>query len=150
MPQETEERLGYLSVVYFSFATNNTHRFAMRLGDEVGKHRIPIRPKEAAEFTVDEPYVLMVPTYGTRGWTEFVPNSVKKFLNNESNRALCRAVIGTGNRNFGLDYAIAGNLVSEKLGVPMIGDFELNGAPQDTEIIKSKLREEWIKLHDKR
>lgn len=54
------------SLVYFSSVSDTTHRFVQRLGlEDRGQsvHRIPLRPKD--EFLrVDEPYVLMIPTYG--------------------------------------------------------------------------------------
>ena len=54
------------ALVYFSSASGNTTRFVegCRL-DEFGIHtmRIPLRPDEP-ELHVDEPYVLLTPTYG--------------------------------------------------------------------------------------
>ena len=48
-------------VVYFSSATGNTHKFVEKLG--IKNARIPIRRNEP-ELIVDEPYVLICPTYG--------------------------------------------------------------------------------------
>lgn len=128
----------YIHVVYFSNATLNTHRFVQRL--EVPNTRIPLMSVDAEKFVVNEEYVLIVPAYGDKNFTNFVPRQVKKFLNNPHNRALMRGVIGSGNRNFGLDYAISGNIISEKCGVPILGDFELMGTPDELETIKEQLR----------
>ncbi len=52
------------SLVYFSSASNNTHRFVEKLG--LAAQRIPpLRPTEPF-LHVTEPYVLVVPTYGGR------------------------------------------------------------------------------------
>ncbi|NMB22298.1 MAG: class Ib ribonucleoside-diphosphate reductase assembly flavoprotein NrdI, partial [Corynebacterium sp.] len=48
-------------VVYFSSATDNTHRFVQKLG--LPNVRIPLTRVDEP-LLVDEPYVLFVPTYG--------------------------------------------------------------------------------------
>ena len=49
------------SLVYFSSASENTHRFVQRLG--LPATRIPLHDRDGT-FEVDEPYVLILPTYG--------------------------------------------------------------------------------------
>src|SRR5699024_6146412 len=66
------------NLVYFSSASQTTHRFVERLGLEA--HRIPLRPTEPF-LTVDEEYVLIVPTYGGGNQRGAVPRQVIKFLN---------------------------------------------------------------------
>ena len=77
------------ALVYFSSASGNTTRFVegCRL-DEFGIHtmRIPLRPDEP-ELHVDEPYVLLTPTYGGGTIGKAVPVQVKRFLNDERNRS---------------------------------------------------------------
>ena len=46
------------SLVYFSSVSENTHRFVEKL--ELPAIRIPLRDR----IQVDEPYVLVLPTYG--------------------------------------------------------------------------------------
>ena len=77
-------------VVYFSSATENTKRFVEKLG--LPSQRIPLRRSDP-ELTVDEPYVLICPTYGggasvSGGNSRPVPGQVIRFLNNEGNRSL--------------------------------------------------------------
>ena len=46
------------SVVYFSSVSENTHRFVQKLG--IPATRIPLHGR----IEVDQPYVLVLPTYG--------------------------------------------------------------------------------------
>lgn len=117
-------------LVYFSSVTENTSRFVQKL--DVPAVRIPLKASEAAEFTVDEDFVLVTPTYADGR----VPPQVVKFLNLEQNRVRCKGVIGSGNRNFFEDFAKAGNIISAKLQVPLLYQFELAGTPED--IIKTQ------------
>lgn len=111
-----------LMIVYFSSVSGNTHRFVQKISDEVV--RIPI----SGEITVDEDYVLILPTYGTKSG---VPPQVVKFLNDEQNRSHITGVIAAGNTNFGTDYGKAGMVVAEKCNVPLLYRFEIFGTPED-------------------
>ena len=46
-------------------------------------------------------------------------------------RDRCRAVIGTGNTNFGDSFALAGPIIAAKVGVPLAYQFELSGTQED-------------------
>lgn len=115
-------------VVYFSSVSLNTHRFVQKLG--MPAIRIPLLTKDLEGFTVEEPFVLITPTYGASG-KGFVPKQVVKLLNIETVRNLCQGVIGSGNRNFNEDYNKAADIVSAKLGVPVLYRFELAGTDED-------------------
>lgn len=128
-------------VVYFSSATGNTHRFVEKLG--FPSARIPMH-KADPELIVHEPYVLIVPTYGggvsiSGRESKPVPPQVIRFLNNEHNRSLARAVIAGGNTNFGLDYAKAGDIISRKVGIPFVYKFELMGTDEDVVKVREGL-----------
>ncbi|MGO1317781.1 MAG: class Ib ribonucleoside-diphosphate reductase assembly flavoprotein NrdI, partial [Cellulomonadaceae bacterium] len=84
------------SLVYFSSASENTHRFVGKLG--IPAQRIPLRPKDPPLHVVD-PYVLMVPTYGGGNEGGAVPRQVVRFLNDPGNRELIRGVVAAGNTN---------------------------------------------------
>lgn len=136
-----------LLVVYFSSVTENTHKFVKKLGFD--SFRIPIRTNEAANVTVDEPYVLICPTYGggvslnRRGdQSRPVPKQVIKFLNNEHNRSLIRGVIGAGNTNFGSEFAISADVISAKCKVPSLYRFELMGNDEDVRVVRDGLERE--------
>lgn len=129
-----------VNVVYFSSASENTHRFVQRLG--VPAQRIPLRPHEAF-LRVDEPYVLVVPTYGGGNDGGAVPRQVVKFLNDEHNRSLLRGVIAAGNTNFGDAYCIAGDIISKKCRVPYLYRFELLGTAEDVVRVRDGLGRLW-------
>ncbi len=131
------------NVVYFSSASENTHRFVQRLG--LPAHRIPLRPTDPF-LRVEEPYVLIVPTYGGGNEGGAVPRQVIKFLNDAHNRSLIRGVIAAGNTNFGTAYCIAGDIISEKCGVPHLYDFELLGTAEDVTRVRDGLARFWQRL----
>lgn len=127
-------------LAYFSNVSGNTQRFIERLG--LPASRIPQLTK-AETLIMEEPYVLVVPTYGDKNFTNFVPRQVKKFLSHERNKELLRGVIASGNANFGKEYAIAGNLISSRFEVPFLYRFELMGTSDDIESIHRGLEEFW-------
>ena len=128
-------------VVYFSSTTENTHRFVQKLG--FPSARIPLRSTEEP-LVVDEPFVLVCPTYGggasiSHQNSRPVPVQVIRFLNNEHNRGLIRAVIAGGNSNFGADFGKAGDVISAKCKVPYVYRFELLGNDEDIKICREGL-----------
>ncbi len=127
-------------LVYFSSMSGNTHRFVEKLG--LGAKRIPLYSKDDP-LVADEPYVLIVPTYGGGPETRAVPKQVIRFLNDEHNRSLCRGVIAAGNTNFGEAFGIAGDIISRKLQVPYLYRFELFGTPDDVTAVKEGLEKFW-------
>ncbi len=128
-------------VVYFSSVSENTKRFVEKLG--LHSVRIPLKTDEAANFTYDKDSILVVPTYGSGEEKTTVPKQVIKFLNNPENRKHIKGVIATGNTNFGESFGLAGDIVSEKLGVPLIQRVEILGTPEDIELIKERLALLW-------
>ncbi|WIM71931.1 class Ib ribonucleoside-diphosphate reductase assembly flavoprotein NrdI [Corynebacterium suedekumii] len=128
-------------VVYFSSVTENTRRFVEKL--DLPNVRIPLH-KADEPLIVDEPYVLVCPTYGGGASisgenSRPVPVQVIRFLNNEHNRGLIRAVVAGGNTNFGTDYGLAGEVISKKCKVPYVYRFELMGTPEDVGILREGL-----------
>ncbi|CAB4550351.1 MAG: class Ib ribonucleoside-diphosphate reductase assembly flavoprotein NrdI [Actinobacteria bacterium] len=128
-------------VVYFSSVSENTKRFVDKLG--VKTVRIPLKTEEAAEFVHDKDSVLVVPTYGGGNEGGTVPKQVIKFLNNPENRKHIKAVIAGGNTNFGDHFCRAGDVVAEKLGVPVLYRFEITGTPEDVNEVKERLARLW-------
>ncbi|MDK8762541.1 class Ib ribonucleoside-diphosphate reductase assembly flavoprotein NrdI [Corynebacterium sp. MSK218] len=128
-------------VVYFSSATENTHRFVEKLG--LPSARIPLRLTDEP-LIVNEPYVLVCPTYGggasiSKQNTRPVPKQVIRFLNNEHNRSFIRAVVAGGNSNFGTDFGKAGDVIAAKCKVPYVYRFELLGTEEDVTICREGL-----------
>lgn len=132
-----------VKVIYFSSATNNTHRFVQKLG--VDAERIPLRKAEGP-LRVAEPYVLIVPTYGGGNLKGAVPKQVIAFLNDPENRSRCVGVISSGNTNFGTAYCLAGDIVAAKLGVPHMYKFELLGTAEDVSRVRKGLEEFWQRI----
>lgn len=129
-------------IVYFSSVTENTHRFVTKLG--LPAQRIPLRRTDPP-LEVREPYVLVCPTYGggasiSHENSRPVPIQVIKFLNDPHNRSLIRAVIASGNSNFGTDFGKAGDVISAKCHVPYVYRFELLGTEDDVAAVRSGLR----------
>ncbi|MGS9149938.1 class Ib ribonucleoside-diphosphate reductase assembly flavoprotein NrdI, partial [Salmonella enterica subsp. enterica serovar Infantis] len=75
---------------------------------------------ERERIQVDEPYILVVPSYCCGGMAGAVPRQVIRFLNDEHNRALIRGVIASGNRYFGDAWVCAGDVIAQKCGVPWL------------------------------
>ncbi|AHF57903.1 class Ib ribonucleoside-diphosphate reductase assembly flavoprotein NrdI [Spiroplasma eriocheiris] len=139
--QSVTKPTGEMYVVYFSSPSNNTYRFIQKLN--IKNTRIPYDLSE--EILVEKDYVLICPTYGGGGndYKGAVPKQVIKFLNNHQNRQFCRGVIASGNTNFGDTFAVAGPILSKKLQVPLLYQFELLGTPQDVKTIKKILSDFW-------
>lgn len=140
--QKTSSRL-----IYFSSASDNTHRFVLKLGVEAA--RLPLYTAQET-LLAQEPFVLILPTYGGQTRRGAVPKQVIKFLNVAGNRQLIRGVIGAGNTNFGTHYCLAGDIVSEKCQVPHLYRFELMGTSEDVDRVRAGLEEFWTRLSQQR
>lgn len=131
-------------IVYFSSLSGNTARFVSKLG--LRAKRIPLLRTEP-RLLVDEPFVLITPTYGGgqgRGEERgAVPKQVIRFLNEPQNRNLIRGVIAAGNTNFGDAFCLAGEIISRKCQVPHLYRFELFGTPDDVERVLDGLEQWW-------
>ncbi len=126
-------------IVYFSSSSENTHRFVQRLA--LPAVRIPLNERERIQ--VDEPYILIVPSYGGGGTAGAVPRQAIRFLNDPHNRRLIRGVIAAGNRNFREAYGRAGEVIAQKCGVPYLYRFELMGTQQDVDNVRKGVSEFW-------
>ncbi len=133
---------GDVGIVYFSSKSNNTHRFVEKLKYK-NVHRIPVNLEE--KINVDKPFVITCPTYsGGGGDTKgAVPKQVIQFLNDEKNRKNCYGVIASGNTNFNDTFCLAGVILSAKLKVPLLYQFELLGTKNDVVEVENILDEFW-------
>ncbi|MGO1284773.1 MAG: class Ib ribonucleoside-diphosphate reductase assembly flavoprotein NrdI [Brachybacterium sp.] len=128
-------------LVYFSSVSGNTRRFVEKLG--LSAARIPLRPRLEGSLLATQPFVLIVPTYGSGRRSGAVPKQVIHFLNDPENRHLLRGVIAAGNTNFGQDYCLAGPVISAKCQVPVLYRFELLGTPADVHRVEEGLARFW-------
>ncbi|QEW03720.1 class Ib ribonucleoside-diphosphate reductase assembly flavoprotein NrdI [Microbacterium lushaniae] len=131
-------------LVYFSSVSGNTARFIEKLG--MRAVRIPLHATDAP-LTIDEPFVLVTPTYGGgqgRGVEKgAVPKQVIRFLNHTGNRSNIRGVISAGNTNFGEHFGLAGEIISRKCSVPHLYKLELFGTPDDVARVSEGLERWW-------
>ncbi|VEU69362.1 ribonucleotide reductase stimulatory protein [Mycoplasmopsis californica] len=145
---------GDILCVYYSSLTENTHTFVTQKL-KLDSVRIPYEKKlvnkddKPVEGTilVDRDYVLFCPTFSGGG--EFkegaVPKEVIKFLNVKQNRDHCKGVIVSGNTNFNETFALAGPILSKKLNVPLLYQFELRGTNDDVTRVRQILTDFWGK-----
>ncbi|WP_420337201.1 class Ib ribonucleoside-diphosphate reductase assembly flavoprotein NrdI [Roseibium sp.] len=127
-------------LVYFSSASENTHRFIERLGHPA--IRIP-RNKSERLPSFQSPFILVLPTFADGCGRGAVPKQVIRFLNDAPTRALLKGVIASGNRNFGEHFALAGDIVAKKCGVPLLYKFELSGTDSDLQRVQHGITEFW-------
>ncbi|ATA22900.1 ribonucleotide reductase assembly protein NrdI [Brenneria goodwinii] len=127
-------------LVYFSSQSENTHRFITRVG--LPALRIPIAADQPV-LKMDQPYILVVPSYGGGSAKGAVPIQVIRFLNDRHNRERLRGVIAAGNMNFGTAYCIAGDIIAQKCQVPFLYRFELLGTAEDVENVRKGVTEFW-------
>ncbi len=131
-------------LVYYSSTSGNTHRFVEKLGMKAT--RLPVDAGSEPP-QVNEPFVLVLPTYGGGENKGAVPKPVIRFLNVEANRSLIRGVIAAGNTNFGTAFCIAGDIVASKCAVPLLYRFELLGTEEDVANVKEGLERFWTRSH---
>lgn len=127
-----------MDVVYFSTKSGNTERFVNKLEGFKTVKKIPLTGETIRQ---DRPYVLIVPTYGSGDYSKSVPPQVIRFLNIKENRDSMVGVVSMGNRNFGVSYGIAGDMISQKCNVPFLGTVEVFGTSEDVEEITQKIQE---------
>ncbi|GAB2650038.1 class Ib ribonucleoside-diphosphate reductase assembly flavoprotein NrdI [Vibrio panuliri] len=127
-------------IVYYSSASGNTHRFIKQLA--LPAIRLPIDPSKPTP-RIDQPFVLICPTYADGNGKGAVPKSVIKALNDIRTRSLLAGVIATGNRNFGALFAQSGRVIADKCGVPILYRFELSGTPRDVQAVRQGLSQFW-------
>lgn len=76
---------------------------------------------------IKDPYILITPTVGFGQ----IPETVQHFL--EINHIYLKGVISSGNRNWGPNFALAGDIISKSYNVPVLMKIELLGNKQDYE-----------------
>ncbi|MDT0700326.1 class Ib ribonucleoside-diphosphate reductase assembly flavoprotein NrdI [Staphylococcus chromogenes] len=109
----------YLCICYYTFSMK-TERFINKLND-VEKVKIN------RDSLINKPYILVTPTYNIGE----IPEEVDIFLNN--NHANMIAVMSSGNRNWGENFAIAGEKIADRYKVDLIGKFEMYGTQNDVD-----------------
>lgn len=120
-------------IVYFSNVSGYTKRFVDKL--DLPSTAIPLYTRQDTPI-MEEPFILVFPSYGTGSFKRAVPKQVIKFLNVEQNRDYLQGIVGTGNRTFGEDYLIGAKLAAHKTGKPLLYGLELFGTEEDKDKVK--------------
>lgn len=115
-----------LTIVYFT-KTKQTEKFVSKLLKEINIETIKIHEG----LIVNTPFILLTPTY----YFGEVPIEVTEFLHHNNNNLV--AVMSSGNRNWGQNFAKSGETISKKYNVELIGKYELAGNNQDIERLVS-------------
>ena len=128
-----------MKIVYFSGRTNNTHHFVQSLNlPEDQTVRIT---EDLSSVQVDDPFILIVPTYSDCTGKGAVPDAVERFLDTLPEPSLLKGVVSSGHRNFGSTYAMSGRVISVQYDVPWLTTFELRGAPSDARRVLKLIEE---------
>lgn len=99
--------------------------------------RFEARNIEEWDF-VDEPYILVTPTYSTEEITEEVADWLEV---PRANGCQMIGVVGSGNMNFGNAFCLTARIIEEEYKVPLLGEFELKGSPHVAEQVKERIEE---------
>ena len=110
-------------LVVYASKTGNVARFVQRLGVEA------LRIQSGTEL-IKRPALLI--TY-TTGFGQ-APVEVLRFV--EANRPYLLGVAVSGNRNWGANFARAGEALFERYGLIVVHRFELAGTARDVAIVK--------------
>lgn len=88
-----------------------------------------------------EPYFVSVPTYlfGGDGTgdnvIEIMTNILGEYLEYHDNFKQCLGIIGSGNKNFNIQYCLTAKRYAKRFHIPFLADFELRGNDKDVKRI---------------
>ncbi|QQD84087.1 MULTISPECIES: class Ib ribonucleoside-diphosphate reductase assembly flavoprotein NrdI [Jeotgalicoccus] len=112
-------------IAYYSM-TGNIRRFLNGIDIPDTYELYQITADNVSEKIGDR-FILVTPTYGFGA----VPDIVSNFLKVNAEKMF--AVVSSGNRNWGRNYARAGEYISDDYNVPLLMKFELHGSPEQRE-----------------
>lgn len=112
-----------MKTIYFSL-TGNCRRFAEKLC------KYPVALSDID--TINEPCILVFPTIGFGK----VPTKVIRFLKKYKEHV--KFVVSSGNRNWGPNFAVGADTVTEKLGIPSY-KIELAGTNEDVQNVLAQI-----------
>lgn len=133
--------------ILFISIEGNTRRFVEKL-TAYAQEQYPEVELETAEISdaspdadETEPFFALVPTYldgGNgidNGVKESLTNALGEYLDYNDNAQHLIGVVGSGNRNFNMQYILTARRYAERFNAPVIGDYELRGTSRDVERI---------------
>ncbi|HBV03196.1 class Ib ribonucleoside-diphosphate reductase assembly flavoprotein NrdI [Mammaliicoccus lentus] len=122
-----------MKIIYFSL-TGNVRRFIQRAGLS---NTMALTEANKTE-EINEPFIIVT---GTIGFGQ-VPDPVQAFL--DINHKNLKAVAGSGNRNWGNNFAKASEEIANNYNVPLLMKFELHGNQE----IADEFREKVVNLYE--
>ena len=114
-----------MKLVYLSL-TGNCKRFALK-NTEIFDEIISINEYSNGDF------YFVIPTYGFGE----IPLEAFKLL--KQHKKECKGLIASGNKNWGSNFAVAGDKLSKKYNIPLILKIEQAGNQQDIQTLKEKI-----------
>ena len=118
-------------------------RVAAQYGDKVDARMIGEETDYANETA---PFIAIVPTYLTGGTgtgpevTEIFTNARGEYIAFGNNRRYLRGIVGSGNRNFNVQFNLTGKRYAEQFDVPMLFAYELRGSKFDAEKVYNLMK----------
>lgn len=138
-----------LTLVYISLS-GNTKSFINRLEKILSKYYniSSLDIKELVHdnknfYKLNNSFITFVPTYlegGNgidNGTKEILTTPLKNFISFEDNYKNCLGVVGSGNKNFNLQYCLTAKQYSNDFGFPLLDTFELRENNEDLERVKN-------------
>ncbi|EZX23651.1 class Ib ribonucleoside-diphosphate reductase assembly flavoprotein NrdI [Mammaliicoccus sciuri] len=122
-----------MKIIYYSL-TGNVRRFIQRAG--LSDTMALTEANKTNE--INEPFIMVT---GTIGFGQ-VPDTVQDFL--KVNHHNLKAVAGSGNRNWGQNFAKASEEIANQYHVPLLMKFELHG----NQAIADEFKEKVVNLYE--
>lgn len=143
--------------VYYISIEGNTRHFVKQMSRSFGNVQLHEISEQSDLFTIRHEYFAFVPTYvkGIRfdvDDSSGLSNNIEEIntlaMNDElayhRNYRRCLGLIGSGNRNFGIDcYCWTARHYHKKYKIPLIADYEIRGTFQDENAINHKMIKIW-------
>ena len=107
--------------IYYDSKTGNVERFMQKVAELTGWEVHKIQPDMGVEH---EGHLV---TFTTRFGE--IPETTKSFLHHANPHLL--SVSSSGNRNWGQNFAVAGDKLAAEYGIPLALKFELSGTNED-------------------
>lgn len=131
-----------INILYAS-TEGNTVSFVSKLSEVAAAHGDTVVARCIGDETdyanETEPFVAIVPTYLTGGTgtgpevTEIFTNALGDYIAFGRNQQYLKGVIGSGNRNFNVQFNLTAIRYVERFNVPMLYAYELRGSTFDAD-----------------
>jgi nrdI protein len=120
-------------LVYYT-KTGNTKRFVDKINGYESIELSPIDPF----ITLNEPYILVIPSYEPNVLPEIYETLVDFFEIND-NVVLCAGTFSGGNLNFNDKFGVTARWIKKKYNIPIIHMFEFQGGNRDVAELEKHL-----------